>query len=100
MRSSSYWFLGMLVVFVIIGLAMGLGLAVVVGPWTYAPLHGFLQRVVTVVVWFGCPALCIALWYQVAVWIEKRSRMKQRAEKAKAKAERPKPRKRRKKQQF
>lgn len=99
MRSSSYWFLGLLVVLVLIGLAAGIGLAILVGQWTYERLHGgSLQAIVTVVVWFGCCALCITLLYQIAAQTEKRVRLKHRAEKAKAKAERPKPRKRRRKQ--
>jgi hypothetical protein len=96
----SYWFLGVLLVFVLIGIALGLGQALLIGQLTHGAAFAFGRGVGAVVVTFGSCALWIVIMYQIPVQIDKRVWRKQRAQKAKAREERPRPRKRRKKQQF
>jgi ABC-type dipeptide/oligopeptide/nickel transport system permease component len=98
MSSFSYWYLALLVVFVLIGIAGGIALALAINQWTHNTVFAFGQGIGTILVTFGCCSLGVVLMYLLAVQVEKLVRGRRREAKAKAKETRPRKKKHRKKQ--
>ncbi len=97
MRNTSYWQLGMLLVFVLVGIVLGLLTTFLIRQWTPDSVWSGLGGAGTLVITFGPPALWITVMYLLASKIISLVGAKGRAEKAQAKADRPTKRKRRKK---
>jgi hypothetical protein len=94
---TSIWFMAMLGLLVIVGIALGFGLALLIAHLTGGAAFAFGQGVGMLVVTFGSCTLGVTVMYFLWSKIEGRVRAKARAERAKEKKSREARRRRRKK---
>jgi len=98
MKLWKYWDLALLTVFVLIGIAGGLTLAVFIGQWTHGAAFAFAHGLGTILTTFGSCTACVVLTYLLATQVIKLLRRKERAQVEKGRQQKTTRKRRRKKQ--